>query len=525
MMQILSSRQNKLLKYLLQHQEYVPVKNIAQLLAVSEKTVHRDIQFIEEMLAEWNIASDKKIGSGIMLLVDDSQRLMLLEQLITPEDGGAEALANNSRRVKIASQLLSDTPRETSISKLSERYFISSASIVNDLKMIESWIAPLGLTLVRSQSGTHIEGSENHIRQAMATLINDVMNYQEPGSVNHSRLDPGSYKALTHYFGEEEVLYVQQILQQMEQQLGYPLGEPYYINLFTHILIMMHRMSLGNPLILNEENINQQPDEAIFNIAQQMVNHIERRIGNILPCDEVWFVYQYIISSGIVIEESENNPPLYCQLSNSESRRLTLDLIATFSEVINIDLRDDRLLHEGLLVHIKPLLNRLKYHIRIRNPLLEDIKQELADIYQLTGHAIHRVCQRFQLADIADDEVGYLTVHFQAALERQIAHKRILVVCSSGVGTSHLLKSRILRAFPDWTIVGVVSASTVTQHCQQQDIELVISTVHLAELPLPVVYVSAFFNDDDIKRVTERVIASKLLLASDRIKACEHAFS
>lgn len=64
-MQILSSRQNKLLKYLLQHQEYVPVKNIAQLLAVSEKTVHRDIQFIEEMLAEWNIASDKKLAAAL----------------------------------------------------------------------------------------------------------------------------------------------------------------------------------------------------------------------------------------------------------------------------------------------------------------------------------------------------------------------------------------------------------------------------------------------------------------------------
>lgn len=524
-MQILTSRQHKLLKYLLQHQEYVPVKNIAQLLAVSEKTVHRDIQFIETLLAEWNIATDKKMGTGIMLLADDSQRLMLLEQLISPEEGGAEALANNSRRIKIASQLLSDTPRDTSISKLSERYFISSASIVNDLKIIESWMAPLGLTLVRGQSGTHIEGSENHIRQAMASLINDVINYQEPGSVSHSRLDPGSYKALMHYFGEGDVQFVQQILQQMEQQLGYPLGEPYYINLFTHVLIMMHRMALGNPLTLNNENIHQQPDEVIFTIAQQIINHIEQRIKNNLPRDEVWFVYQYIISSGIVMEESENNPPLSCQLSNSESRHVARELIATFSEIIHIDLHDDRLLHEGLLVHIKPLLNRLKYHIRIRNPLLEDIKHELAEIYQLTGHAIHRVCQRFQLPEIADDEIGYLTVHFQAALERQIAHKRILVVCSSGVGTSHLLKSRILRAFPDWTIAGVVSASTVTQHCQQQDIELVISTVHLTELPLPVVYVSAFFNDDDIKRVTEKVIASKLLLASDRIRACQHAFS
>jgi len=234
-MQLLTSRQHKLLKYLLQHQEYVPVKNMASLLAVSEKTVHRDIQFIETLLTEWNITTDKKIGIGIMLIADDSQRLMLLEQLITPEEGGAEALANNSRRVKIASQLLSDTPRETSISKLSERYFISSASIVNDLKIIESWIAPLGLALVRSQSGTHIEGSENHIRQAMASLINDVMNFQDPGTVNHSRLDPGSYKALTHYFGEEDVLFVQQILEQMERQLTYPLGEPYYINHFTHI--------------------------------------------------------------------------------------------------------------------------------------------------------------------------------------------------------------------------------------------------------------------------------------------------
>lgn len=524
-MQLLTSRQHKLLKYLLQHQEYVPVKNMAILLAVSEKTVHRDIQFIESLLTEWNITTDKKIGIGIMLIADDSQRLMLLEQLITPEEGGGEALANNSRRVKIASQLLSDTPRETSISKLSERYFISSASIVNDLKIIESWIAPLGLALVRSQSGTHIEGSENHIRQAMASLINDVMNFQDPGTVNHSRLDPGSYKALTHYFGEEDVLFVQHILEQMEHQLTYPLGEPYYINLFTHILIMMHRMALGNPLVLSEENISQKPDEIIFSIAQEMVNQIEKRINNQLPCDEVWFVYQYIISSGIVVEESADNLPLYCQLSNSESRHLTLDLIATFSAVINIDLSSDRLLHEGLLVHIKPLLNRLKYQIRIRNPLLEDIKTELADIYQLTGHAVSQLCQRFTLPEIADDEVGYLTVHFQAALERQIAHKRILIVCSSGVGTSHLLKSRILRAFPDWIIAGVVSASSINQYCQQQDIELVISTIHLADQPLPVVYVSAFFNDDDIKRVTEKVIASKLMQASDRIKAPENAFS
>ncbi|MBA0172492.1 MULTISPECIES: BglG family transcription antiterminator [Pectobacterium] len=510
MMQPLTSRQNRLLKYLLQHQGYVTVKDIAHYLDVSEKTVYRDMQFVEAFLSVWNIYPDKKVGAGIMLTTDDERHLTLLEQQIVVDDGDTDALINNARRVKIASQLLSDTPHETSISKLSERYFISSASIVNDLKIIESWLHPLGLSLVRSQSGTHIEGSENQVRQAMASLINDVMHHKEPGPLNHSRLDPGSYKALITYFGEKDVSFVESLLQDMEQQLSYPLGEPYYINIFTHTLIMMHRIAQGKALIMAEESVHQQVDNRIFSIAKNMVTQIEQRVESTLPSDEVWFIYQYIISSGIVMEERADNQRLRYQFSNGESRKITRALTQIFSDLINIDLRTDKLLQEGLLIHIKPLLNRLKYQIHIRNPLLDDIKSEFIDIYEMTQQAMNEVCQRFQLKPVAEDEVGYLTIHFQAALERQIAHKRILVVCSSGVGTSHLLKNRILRAFPDWIIVGVISASNMQIVCQQEDIELIISTIHLEEQHIPVVYVSAFFNDDDIKRVTEKVIANQL---------------
>ncbi|MFC3394140.1 BglG family transcription antiterminator [Brenneria rubrifaciens] len=522
MMQPLTSRQNRLLKYLLQHQEYVTVNNIAHYLDVSEKTVYRDMQFIEAFLSVWNIYPDKKVGAGIMLTADDERRLTLLEQQIVVDDGDSDALTNNARRVKIASQLLSDTPRETSISKLSERYFISGASIVNDLKIIESWLRPLGLTLVRSQSGTHIEGSENRVRQAMAWLINSVMHHKEPGPLSHSRLDPGSYKALINYFGEGDVSFVQSLLQEMERQLSYPLGELYYINIFTHTLIMMHRIAVGKALIMNEETTHQQVDNRIFSIAKKMVDKIEHRVDNRLPSDEVWFIYQYIISSGIVMEERADNQPVRHPFSNGESRQITRALIQAFSDLINMDLGTDKLLHEGLLIHIKPLLNRLKYQIHIRNPLLEDIRQEFQDIYQMSRQAMNEVCEQFQLKTIADDEIGYLTIHFQAALERQIAHKRILVVCSSGVGTSHLLKSRILRAFPDWIIVGVVSAGNMAAFCQQEDIELIISTIHLEEQKIPIVYVSAFFNDDDIKRVTEKVIANKLHQAAPQCSSADH---
>ncbi|HGY1811211.1 BglG family transcription antiterminator [Citrobacter braakii] len=493
-MQMITSRQNRLLKFLLSRKEYVTLLKIAEYLSVSEKTVQRDLRLLEQWLSEWKISIDKRAGAGVILSADNITDLLYLDQLLGSEGDDADGMMNNSRRVKIASQLLSETPHETSINKLSERYFISSASIVNDLKVIESWITPLGLSLIRSQSGTHIEGSESGVRQAMASLINGVINHNEPGSVIYSRLDPGSYKALVHYFGEEDVLFVQTLLQEMENDLCW---------------------SLGNALPRKEESITS-CDENIFSIASRMIQHIEKRIAHPLPEDEVWFIYQYIISSGMVIEEHNDVSVIGHMHSSDEARLITHRLIATFAEMVDCDLSQDTALYDGLLIHIKPLINRLNYQIRIRNPLLEDIKGELQDVWRLTQCAVNRVFSGWGERAVSDDEVGYLTVHFQAAMERQIARKRVLLVCSTGIGTSHLLKSRILRAFPDWTIVGVVSAGSLPS-VLTDDIELVVSTINLPAVAMPVVYVTAFFNDADIKRVTETVITEKLHRATSLV--------
>ena len=66
---------------------------------------------------------DKRSGTGVMLIADNVTDLLQLDQLLSNEGEDSDVMMNNSRRVKIASQLLSETPRETSINKLSERYF------------------------------------------------------------------------------------------------------------------------------------------------------------------------------------------------------------------------------------------------------------------------------------------------------------------------------------------------------------------------------------------------------------------
>lgn len=512
---MITSRQHKLLRFLLQQREYVTLFNLAEQFAVSTKTIQRDLNTLDDYLADSGVQVDKKVGAGVLLLADNTADLLQLELQLNGENEDADSMMGHARRIKIASWLLSETPKETSINKLSQRFYISNASVVNDLRVIEDWITPLGLQLIRSQSGTRIKGNENSVRQAMAALINGLINHQEPGLVNHSRLDSGSYKALVQYFGENEVAFVQGLLQEMEHALSYPLGEAYYINIFTHILIMMRRRAKGN-LLDNPSHVSRQPlQDPVFFVAGQMVEKIEQHIGLSLPEDEVWFIYQYIISSGVLMVENQTGSLLHAELFNDEARDITSDLVSGFSQLINIDLSQDKQLYEGLVVHVRPLMNRLHYQINIRNPLLEDIKNELADVYHLTRIAIENVFVSGTQQSVSDDEVGYLTVHFQAAIERQITHKRVLLVCSTGIGTSHLLKSRILRAFPDWEIVAAIPASNLHAANQQMAPDLVISTVHVPQIDTPVVYVTAFLNDADLQRITEKLITEKLHHSSD----------
>lgn len=103
--------------------------------------------------------------------------------------------------LKIASDLLMLSPRGSSISEMADKYFISRASIVNDLKTLEGWLHKFDLTLMKSRSGTSIRGSDHNIRVAMKALVlKSIYNHQD---MLESRLDEGTLHELAEKFGKQ----------------------------------------------------------------------------------------------------------------------------------------------------------------------------------------------------------------------------------------------------------------------------------------------------------------------------------
>nr|WP_245393267.1 helix-turn-helix domain-containing protein [Pantoea agglomerans] len=58
--------------------------------------------------------------------------------------------SSNFRMLKIASDLLMLSPKSSSISELADKYFISRASIVNDLKTLQAGLHQFDLTLLKN---------------------------------------------------------------------------------------------------------------------------------------------------------------------------------------------------------------------------------------------------------------------------------------------------------------------------------------------------------------------------------------
>ncbi len=503
MMKGLTERQLNIMRQLISHNSYVSLRCMSEKIQISTRTLRRDIADINDKLSAQGITLCGKSGRGITIKFADAQSEISARRIFSSE---SDEFKRNFRMLKIASDLLMLSPRGSSISEMADKYFISRASIVNDLKTLEGWLHKFDLTLMKSRSGTSIRGSDHNIRVAMKALVlKSIYNHQD---MLESRLDEGTLHELAEKFGKQAVHFTLQLINFIEQQLQYTISDPYYINLFTHILVLIHRSH--SPLQRTDARavrVNTVHDQHAWQVSLAVIERIEAAYSTVLVAEEAYSIYQYLVSSG----KTGGDAAPYDRLRVSQREtRFAEALIGRVAKRIHVDITGDENLLASLSSHIKPMLNRLTYRIRIKNPLLHDIQTELGGVFATVKSVINQLAQEDGLEEISDDEVAYLTVHIQAAIENSIKVKRVLLVCSSGLGTSQLLYGRIIRAFPDWKIIDVVPGKNIAASLQQHECDVVISTIRLEPLEKPVVYVSALFSAKDIARVTECLVANSI---------------
>ena len=456
MVRYLSDRQKEILKILLNSKEFVPTGKIADKLKLSKKTIYRELQIIER-----DIKLEKIKSKGIKLDISPESLIELKEKILNDKKI-LEKYSPEERRMEILTHLLKISPKTTSIEKLSKIYYVSKTSIVNDLNYVEEKIKIYNLKLEKGKKGSKITGSERDIREALINFINMSTRLKENEKAISDRIDDETLKELIHQFKKEDIYNIEKLLGNVEKKLGYILADSYYINILTHLLILLERIKNGVVKYDTQKIKNYEVSEQnMYSISKELSDDLLKNFDVKLPEEEIYFIYQYLVSSGIGNSKNDNNWELSQLMKQvkTQVKNIIKDIVIYFYEITKIDLKKNSKLYGSLILHIKALINRMEYEIKIKNSMYEEIKKEFPYMYEVTNQIMNKIIEKYKMKKISKYEISYLTIYFQAILESRKAIKNVIVVCSSGFGTSYLLKNRIQKIFPELNVKDVLSVN------------------------------------------------------------------
>ncbi|SHJ65293.1 BglG family transcription antiterminator [Propionispora hippei] len=494
-----SSRQRMILNILLTEEQEITIKDIADRIEVSTRTVHRELTELEPLLEQQGLQLVKRSGIGVAIEGEARQkeelRLSLYNQTTVE-------YAPDERKLLILCQLLEATEPVKLVS-LAFDLKVTTATISYDLDEMVDWLRRYDLTLLRKRGyGVELCGSESAKRKAMSELITEHLDEFELLGILKENIHGKSTRhintvseRLLGLIEKEKLIMIENSLRTLEEELPYPLADSSFIGLVIHLALAIERIEKGEQITFDEEHLKELELTSEFRIAETIIQRLRSIFQMDIPDSEIGYITMHL--RGAKLRSSYDD---WFEFKNLELVTKVNRMIRYCEEQLDVSFQADPNLVQGLLTHIEPALFRIQKNMKIRNPLLTEIKARYSDLFQVLKQAVAEV---FDELTVPEEEIGYLVMHIGASLERmgQFNQKfRALVVCSSGIGSSKILASRIEKELPYIGLAKNISLFDINK-IPETEYDLIISTVPLSLQRDDYVLVTPLLTKEDVHNI------------------------
>ncbi len=454
--------ESKILMFLGQQTDFVDAQVISQTFDVSKKTIYRTINKINQ--AD-NVVESQR-GRGYRLRNNN------FSATVNEQD--------KQRQVDLAISLLHAFPHGLNRWRLLEKLYISESTLQRDLSILNDMLRLFHISIDRSAGEAKVVGTEIQVRKALNYFLleNNVTQQVVAGLAG---VFPDISKTDQTFISSQMTL--------IEKELDVEILDPYTVNIFSHLYILLDRVRSHNVESVTPTVVNHHYDELLLRVARQVINNISGYAHVEINSQEIENLMLYLV--GLRYDRTLDNS------QEDEARQLVDYLIHELPLSAHVNIEN---LRNALIGHVRPMIHRIKEDILIVNPILNDIRFS----YKETFCQVQQILEPTQY-EVSEDEIGFLTLYVVRALEEANVKKRVLLMCSTGIGTAQLLQTKVRHAFPDFDIVGTISARDYELNLKKfEQVDLVISTVVINFQPAsPVIQVSALFNESDRRKVEE----------------------
>lgn len=489
---MLSQKEKRIVQYLSQHRDrYVTSSELAGYLSCSDRTVRTYIKSILA-LSPQTVGAEliSKQGYGYRFeVLDDQQFLDFVSDNALAST--RESIDINDRHNYILNKLIFEQ-NKILFDDLMDQLYVSRSTLSADLKKIRRDLLKYDLSVEsRSNRGIFVEGSEHDKRRF-------IMDYFFSGHF---------LKNLHQYVGDdffnlpisfEELTIV--VLDEC-RTADLKLSDFVIQNLVVHIALAIKRVKDGFDISPIDLDLEKGQTELV--IARNILNRVQKITGIAFPKSETNYIALHLIAKGV--KQDRQNSPDKADLIRQD----LLNVLEKFDSQYGYHFSSDFTLIEGLLVHLEVLEERLRNHVHLDNPLLEDITSHYADAFELTKDVLGQM-PVFAAYQLSDDEIAYVALHIMAAIERHKEdHKlNVLVICATGYGSAQMLKNRINNELNHLlNVVDLIGYYDIDDD-KLQGIDVIISSIDLSNLvfTVPVFTVSVFLKDDEVAEIKKKIV-------------------
>ncbi len=507
----LTPRNKKMILLLLEEDNYITVRYMAETVKVSSRTVLRELIPIENWLNSKGIALEKKKGSGIRIGLSDKERENLKNEIKSEK---SNLVYSPEQRLTLLKAELLKNSGITKLYTLTTLLDVTEGTISTDLDKLDTWMDKFRLKINKKPGlGVYVEGNEISIRSAIITLIYDQVHEAELVNIifnkaneafNLELIKTRINRGILDIIDVNNLILAEQLLKKVENQMGCQFADNSYIALVIRISVTIHRCFMGRFIHDIGDQVKEVPKDKLYILVKEWFISHENPLSYAVPEEEIKYLVIHI--KGAEIQERQG--------SDSGQDRQDLRIMELTKEVIyiaeretGIYLEDNEKLLKGLAGHLKMAIYRIRMHLDIMNPLLEDIKDMYPDLFETAGKCALFIEEKEGIA-IPEDEIAYLATHIGAAVkeEKSNTHQiyRAVVVCTNDIGAAQLLVSEIERVFPGIRISSIISVMDMDiAQLTQKHIDLIITTVELQITKLPFILVNPILNETDKRHIRD----------------------
>jgi lichenan operon transcriptional antiterminator len=458
---------------------------LAKKMNLSESSIRNLIREANDVGLKNGFQVELIKGEGYYLSVIDEEKFDLY---MKDQDESEFDVYNSEERLKILLFNIFQREGYFTFEQIAEKMKISRTTIVRDFKKVEEVLSEYGLALEKkAHYGLKITGQEQNYRRAFSEFVLASDLYLQPAQEFYE-----FFKFFNH--DELRILLSNELVEKKLKMSDVALE-----NVLNHIKILIFRVQNHN--FISDEIRVGNSDEVYYKVAKSISAWIKKVYDIGLPESEV-----SLLSAHIAGKATAGN------LGEADRREL-LDKLESILEQIDseflTELSEDKELKEALLLHMFPLLNRMYNNLLLENPIIDEVYREYANVFLIAFRFSELIEENYGFK-LTIDEVGYLALHFATYFERfryksLEKYKRIVVICSTGGGSAHLLRLKLESIFPKAIIV--TSSANEIDRFKDELPDLFLTTIPVEEefKNVPVIHIKQWLDDHEINRIKETV--------------------